>query len=239
MQIFIGTSGWNYPHWKYIFYPENLDQKEWLIYYANFFNAIELNVTFYRNIKENTFKKWYKITPKNFYFVAKGPRLITHIKRLKNTKKEVNLFFENVLLLKEKLTCILWQLPPKYKKNLKILENFLKIIKKYKIKGAFEFRNTSWFDKETYDLLKSYNFALCIIDSDCWQSIREITANFTYIRFHGKNGLYSGNYSIDYLKEYADFIKKINLDTFVFFNNDAYGYAIKNALDFKNLFKNN
>jgi len=231
-KIFVGTSGWNYEHWRGVFYPNDLPQSEWFEYYTKFFNAVELNVTFYRSIKKEVFKNWFKRSPKDFYFVVKGSRFITHIKKLKD-KNAVETFFDSCSELKYKLAGTLWQLPPGFKKNLMRLEAFLKNLKKFKIRNAFEFRNKTWFTKDTYDLLKDYNAGLCIADSSFWPKEKEITADFIYLRFHGKNGLYSGNYSDKELKEWAEFALSTGRDIFAFFNNDAFGFAVKNALKFK------
>jgi uncharacterized protein YecE (DUF72 family) len=235
-RLFVGTSGWNYPHWQDIFYPKGLKQSSWLEYYAKFFNVVELNVTFYRLVQKKTFQNWYKRTPEDFYFVAKGSRFITHIKKLKAAEESLGLFMDNVIELKEKLAAILWQLPPSFKKDLKRLESFLKLLKNSKIRQVFEFRHRSWFDKEVYDLLRQYNFCLGIADSDQWPCIKEVTTDFIYLRFHGRDGLYSGNYADKELKEWTAFAKQFEgKDIFTFFNNDAYGYALKNALKFREL----
>ena len=206
--IYIGTSGWHYPHWEGIFYPENLSQSRWLEHYVNFFDITELNVTFYRLVKKKVFENWYKRTPKKFHFVVKGSRFITHIKQLKNCKEPLDLFIQNAKRLREKLAVILWQLPPSYKKNLKILETFCKLVKKTKISQAFEFRNQTWFDREVYNLLKEYNFCLCIAHSGRFPCVKEITSDSVYLRFHGGTSLYSGNYSDRELKDWARFIKQ-------------------------------
>ncbi len=241
-RLFIGTSGWNYPNWaKGVFYPKGLSQSKWLQYYTKSFNCVELNVTFYRLVQKKTFQNWYRRTPKDFSFVAKGSRFITHIKKLKQAKDALNLFIDNVIELKEKLAAILWQLPPGFKKDLLRLESFLKLIKNSKIRQAFEFRNESWFDKEVYTLLKKYNACLCIAHSARFPCLREVTSNFLYLRFHGGESLYSSNYSDRELKEWVKFAKSFsasggrNKDIFAFFNNDTYGYAVKNALRFREL----
>jgi len=237
-RLFIGTSGWNYAHWSEgVFYPPGLSQNKWLQYYTDFFNSVELNVTFYRLVQKKTFQNWYKRTPRDFYFVAKGSRFITHIKKIKAVKEPLSLFIESAINLKEKLAAILWQLPPSLKKDLKRLETFLKLLKKTKIRQVFEFRNESWFDKETYALLKEYNTCLCIAHSNRFPCVKEVTADFLYLRFHGGESLYSSNYPDKELKEWADFVKGTKKDIFVFFNNDAYGYAVKDALRFRELLK--
>lgn len=235
-KLYIGTSGWNYAHWQAVFYPEGLSQNKRLEYYTQFFNSVELNVTFYRLVRKQIFENWYKRTPKGFYFVAKGSRFITHIKRLKDCRKPLKLFLDNVLGLKEKLICILWQLPPRFKRDLGRLEAFLELLKHLKTRQAFEFRNETWFDKETYALLKKYNVCLCIAHSPDFPCIKELTADFLYLRFHGGASLYASNYSDKELKEWANFAKKSKAkEILAFFNNDAYGYAVKNASTFKKL----
>lgn len=236
-RLFIGTSGWSYPHWKGVFYPEGLSQGKWLEHYTKFFNTVELNVTFYRLVQSKTFQNWHKRTPKDFCFVAKGSRFITHIKKLKGINEPLGLFIDRVSGLKEKLAIVLWQLPPSFKKDLKRLKSLLKLLKKTETAQVFEFRNDSWFDKEVYGLLKDYNACLCIAHSGRrFPCVKEITADFLYLRFHGGGSLYSSNYADKELKEWVAFAKKFkNKDIFAFFNNDAYGYAIKNALKFKKL----
>jgi uncharacterized protein YecE (DUF72 family) len=236
-KLFIGTSGWNYPHWADgVFYPVGVSQDKWLQYYTMNFNAVELNVTFYRLIRAKTFQNWHKRTPKNFYFVAKGSRFITHILKLNRVKASLNLFIENAVELKEKLAAILWQLPPGFKQDLKRLESFLKLLAKTKIRQVFEFRNASWFQKDAYSLLKKYNACLCIADSSRFPSVKEVTADFLYLRFHGRGSLYSCEYTDKELRGWAGFAKKFkNKDIFAFFNNDAEGFAVKNAMRFREL----
>jgi len=229
-----------YPHWQGVFYPRDLSQNKWLEHYVKFFNSVELNVTFYRLVQQKTFQNWYKRTPEDFHFVAKGSRFITHIKKLKDVRESLALFTDNVKLLKEKLAAVLWQLPPSLKIDLGRLEAFLKLVKRTRTRQAFEFRNQTWFDKEVYDLLKRYNGCLCIAHSDRFPCVKEITADFIYLRFHGGESLYSSDYADKELKEWADFAKQWSKtgkkkNILAFFNNDAYGYAVNNAQRFREL----
>src|SRR5262245_51512212 len=111
MGLYVGTSGWNYKHWKDIFYPAKLPSSKWLEYYARHFNTVELNVTFYRLVSKKTFELWRKETPADFYFVVKGSRYITHLKRLLTPASALNVFLRNIAGLKEKLLAVLWQFP--------------------------------------------------------------------------------------------------------------------------------
>jgi uncharacterized protein YecE (DUF72 family) len=237
-RIFIGTSGYSYPHWKGVFYPQDLPQNKWLEYYCKFFNTVELNVTFYRLPQKAVFKSWYKRTPKEFYFVVKGSRFITHVKKLADVKEPLSQFFEFAKELKEKLAVVLWQLPPSMTVNLKKLESFCHFLQEQKMRQTFEFRNPSWFKQDVYDILKKYNFSLCLAHSPRWPLEEIITSDFAYLRFHGGESLYGSDYSDRELKDWAKKAKawlKDGLDFYAYFNNDAQGFAIKNALKVKEL----
>lgn len=238
-RLFIGTSGWNYPQWKGLFYPENLSAGKWLEYYSQFFNAVELNVTFYQLVRKSTFENWHRRTAEDFHFIVKGSRFITHIKRLKGVGEPLKLLLSNASGLKEKLTAILWQFPPSFKKDLKRFETFCQMLAKTGIKQVLEFRNQSWFDKETYALLKKYNHCLCIAHSGGrYPCVKEITSDFLYLRFHGGESLYASDYPLEELKVWADFARRSQCrDIFGFFNNDVHGYAIKNAKEFRELLR--
>jgi uncharacterized protein YecE (DUF72 family) len=237
--IYVGTSGWNYPHWKGIFYPQNLATARWLEYYVKFFNCVELNVTFYRLLRKKVFENWHARTPRGFHFIVKGSRFITHIKKIKGVKQPLDLLIDNACGLKQKLALILWQFPPSFKKDIKRLEAFLKLLKKRRLRHCFEFRNETWFNEQVYDLLREYNFCLCIAHSPRFPCHRIVTADFIYLRFHGGESLYSSNYSDRELKGWAKFASefKTKKDIFAFFNNDARGFAVKNALRFRELLK--
>ena len=228
-KIWIGTSGWSYLHWRKIFYPENLSYHRWLEYYAQFFDTVELNASFYHLPSNKTFQNWAKKTPENFLFSVKASRFITHIKKLTNCKRAWHNFYKNAQGLGKKLGPILFQLPPSFKQNLKRLENFLKILPQ-KEKYAFEFRHQSWFEKNTFLLLKKYKVALCIAHSPRFPLSLEKTASFVYLRFHGGQTLYGSKYPEKELKEWA---QKINhwpkKEIFIYFNNDFHGYAVQNA----------
>lgn len=234
--LFIGTSGWNYPHWRNVFYPSELKQSDWLQYYTQFFNCVELNVTFYRLVEKITFENWRKKTPEDFYFIAKGSRFITHIKRLKSVKESLDLFFNNARGLQDKLAAVLWQLPPSFKKDIGRIELFLKLFKKTRIRQVFEFRNESWFDRETFSLLREYSACLCIAHSNRFPCVKEVTADFLYLRFHGGESLYGSDYSRQELKEWVEFSRSVKVKKiFAFFNNDYNGYAVRNAQQFREL----
>jgi len=244
VKFYIGTSGYSYGHWKNgVFYPPGLKDNQMLEFYAQHFNTVELNVTFYRMVGEGVFKSWYKRTPKDFKFVVKGTRIITHLKKLKDYEDTLNLFMNLVSNLKEKLSLILWQFPPSFRYDEGKLLPFMKRLKKglaSKYLHAFEFRHRSCFNEELYELLRRFNYCLCIADSPRWPLEEVITADFLYLRFHGGRILYGSEYSEEELKQWAKKVRKwlkeheIKL-VFAYFNNDAYGFAVKNAFTFRNL----
>ncbi|MBL7155006.1 MAG: DUF72 domain-containing protein [Candidatus Portnoybacteria bacterium] len=238
-KLYIGTSGFSYLHWeKGVFYPNGLVKAKQLEYYTEYFQTVELNNPFYHLPLAKTFQKWYQRTPSNFIFAVKASRYISHIKKLKGCGQAWRLFISRAEKLKEKLGPILFQLPPSWQVNAKRLEVFLKILPQ-KHQYSFEFRHQSWFCQEIYQLLKKYNVALCLADSPQWPYQEEITADFIYLRLHGRHSLYSSKYTNQELKKWAVKIKKWlkNRDVYVYFNNDANGYAVKNAQTLKKLLK--
>lgn len=234
---YIGTSGYGYSHWKGVFYPEELPYREFFSYYTKFFDTVELNNTFYHIPRESTIEKWDKGSPENFIFSIKANKSITHIKRLKNAENSLKLFESRIAALQEKIGVILFQLPPSFKKDLSLLKDFLTMLNP-KWKYTFEFRHKSWFTDETYSILKEKNIALCISDTPRYPYEEVITANYTYIRLHGHTVLYASDYSNEALGEYAEKIRKWNekgITAYVYFDNDYYGYAVKNALYLKKI----
>ena len=234
-KLYIGTSGWVYSHWQGIFYPKSLPSKNKLKYFSKHFKTTEINYSFYHLPRFSTYQNWHSQTPEDFLFSVKASRFITHIKRLKGVKTAWKTFLENTLHLKEKLGPILFQFPPSFKatkENIKRLEDFLRLITKNKLRYAFEFRHKTWYEKKVYKLLKKYRVALVIADSPRYPRADVITANFVYIRMHGSKVMFSSNYTKKELKDLSQTIRKWlkqRKDVFVYFNNDAYGYAIKNA----------
>ncbi len=242
-RFFLGTSGYSYPHWSGgVFYPPGMPQNKWLEYYSEHFGSVELNVTFYRLPMEKTFDNWYKRTPEDFRFVVKGSKYITHTKLLKDCKEPVERFFEHVERLGEKLGAVLWQLRPKHSIDCNRLEDFFGLLKERpvtnSVRHVFEFRHVTWFTEETYELLRRYGFGLCIAHSDRWPVREEVTADFIYLRFHGGVALYSSCYTDEELKVWATKTKKWlaeGKDVYAYFNNDALGYATKNAHTFREM----
>jgi uncharacterized protein YecE (DUF72 family) len=229
--VHIGTSGWSYSHWAGRFYPADLKNNYWLNYYSKEFNTVEINSSFYHLPKPQTFINWKKNTGADFLFSVKVSRYITHIKRLIDCREALDRLLAAAKELGEKLGPFLFQLPPNLNEDRPRLENFLKILPK-EYKFAFEFRNESWFTQDIYNLLKDTGYAVVISSSPRFPYREEITADFCYIRMHGPGNLYCSCYLRDELEKIALLIKKNlkkNIENYVYFNNDAQGYAVENA----------
>lgn len=237
-RLLIGTSGYSYKHWKGGFYPPDLSQARWLEFYCQHFDTVELNVTFYRLPKQETFEGWHRRTPSHFLFAAKGSRFITHIKRLKDCGEPVRAYRENAAGLGDKLVCVLWQLPPMFLFDGERLREFCQLLQDElpEKRHTFEFRHESWFKEECYEILSVHGFALCIPVSPDYPRVEEMTAPFTYIRFHGSASRRNSCYTDEELRGWAVKVKKwLKVrDIYVYFNNDISGFAIDNA---KNLRK--
>ena len=242
MQKFLGCSGFQYKDWKGIFYPEDITKKQWLSYYASVFNSVEINSTFYNFPKEETIKHWYNETPANFQFTFKGSKYITHQKKLKRDEKleeSVSSFFERASVLQEKTGCILWQFPPSLHRNDEKLKNFCELLSK-DFKQVIEFRHSSWFEEEVYDILRNYNVILCLVSAPINLPQPEIkTSDTTYIRFHGKTTWYDYDYSHEELNAWKNTIEKLApKEVYAYFNNDMHGYGPKNCQYLQEQLKN-
>jgi uncharacterized protein YecE (DUF72 family) len=236
-KLFIGTSGWSYAHWAGTFYPMEITKARWLKYYCYHFATVEINSSFYRLPRETTFQKWRESVPGNFVFAVKASRYITHIKKLNEPVKSTELFLTRARFLGSKLGPMLFQIPPGLKVKLDRLEQILRSRPKG-LSYCFEFRHTSWFCREVYDLLRQYNSALCIADSPKFPLVIQRTADFSYFRLHGSTILYGSRYSSEELKVWAERIERFldeDADVYVYFDNDAEGYAVMNALELSSL----
>lgn len=229
--VHIGTSGWHYKHWVGGFYPPRFPPAKMLAWYAREFHTVEINNSFYRLPEAKTFEQWSKIVPAGFLFAVKASRFLTHIKRLKDPEDPIKLFFSRAKHLGIHLGPVLFQLPPKWKADIRRLEEFLAVLPRRQ-QYVIEFRDESWYKQEIYELLQRHNVALCLHDWASARWSRELTANFTYIRFHGTNGKYAGNYPDHLLQEWSEQIQSWCgqlKEVFAYFNNDVGGHAIHNA----------
>ncbi len=227
----VGTSGWHYQHWRGTFYPSDLASAKMFGWYARHFSTVELNNSFYRLPTEQAVVGWRSRAPAGFTFAVKASRFITHMKKLKDPETAVQTFFDRMLLLKEKLGPVLFQLPPGWSANPSRLQDFLEAIPR-SYHYVFEFRDESWHTPGIYRILSLYNAALCIHD---WRTIHgpaQLTADFTYVRMHGPSGSYQGSYDIGTLETWARRIESWSSALsaiYIYFNNDVGGHAVYNA----------
>lgn len=181
MNLWIGTSGFQYPEWKGTFYPEDLPAAKMLPFYAERFSSTEVNYTFRRIPSAKTIEGWSKTTPEKFKFSLKAPQKVTHFAKLRNCADTLRYFHQVTSGLGEKLGAVLFQLPPSFKKDAPLLGSFLDEVPDG-MRAAFEFRHASWFDDAVFALLKKRNTALCIADSAKLSTPVVATADYGYFR---------------------------------------------------------
>jgi uncharacterized protein YecE (DUF72 family) len=228
----VGTSGYQYDEWRGRFYPRDLPRSAWFSYYAQHFDAVELNTTFYRLPEIATFERWRDAAPRGFCYALKFSRYGTHIKRLKDAAGTIRLFVERARRLERSLGPILVQLPPRWHVNPDRLAAFLEAAPKQH-RWAIEFRDPSWLCDEIYALLREHRIALCVHDL-IQRHPRVRTTDWVYLRFHGEH--YSGSYSPQALSAAAGRIRAHladGHDVYAFFNNDIGGHAVRNAADLR------
>jgi uncharacterized protein YecE (DUF72 family) len=233
--IRIGCSGWNYTHWRGgVFYPPRLPQRDWLRHYAKHFDTVEINSTFYRLPQPRVVARWVESTPSSFCFAVKVSRYLTHIKRLTEVDEHLTLLYDRIepLLHSPKAGPLLWQLPPNFRFDSARLAAALADLDSRR-RHAFEFRHPSWFREETYSLLREHGAALVIADRSEVHGFQtdEVTADFTFVRFHAGTRGRNGNYSRSELDAWAERLARWSdeIDVYAYFNNDWEGYAVRNA----------
>jgi uncharacterized protein YecE (DUF72 family) len=236
--VHIGCSGWNYKDWRERFYPKRLPARRWLEHYAEHFDTVEVNNTFYRLPTLSAVEGWVNQSPPDFVFTVKASRYLTHIKRLTDLDQGVQRYYERIqpLIDANKLGPVLWQLPGNFQRDDDRLRTALKALPKGR--HCFEFRHPSWFVDEVYALLRKRRVALVIGDHPerPFQSY-EMTASWTLVRFHYGHRGRNGNYSARELDKWAERIGAWHEHTevFAYFNNDWSAYAVENALALKRL----
>jgi len=233
--IYIGTSGWCYTHWRHRFYPRTLPVNEYLRFYTRHFAVTEINTTFYQQPEARIVHKWRKSVPSSFVFCPKMYRGITHEHKLLQPEKTLPPFFASIAPLKDQAGPILIQLPPSLDFQPAVAENFFRILQTWygAYTYALEIRHSSWLQQEAIDMLKDYGIGFVIAASgNKWPSAEIITSKHVYARFHGPDGSYGSCYTDDVLTAYAARIQAWAGEghtTWSFFNNDGNGYAVQNA----------
>src|SRR5262245_7116627 len=231
--VHIGCSGWNYRDWRGPIYPDGLPARRWLERYAELFDTVEVNSTFYRLPSQSAVEGWVDQTPPGFVMAVKASRYLTHVKRLREMERGAARYFEAIgpLAASPKLGPVLWQLPANFKRDDERLGEALQQLQTGR--HCFEFRHPSWFAPEVYELERRHRAALVIGDDPerPFRS-REITADWTYVRFHRGNRGRRGNYSERELEKWKSRIAawRADIEVFAYFNNDWEAFAPRNAM---------
>ena len=183
--VHVGTSGYSYPEWRGTFYPERFPPARMLAHYAERFHTVELNNTFYRMPTAKTIAAWDQDTPPGFVFALKVPRRITHIARLRDVDRPFRYLLDTVGALGLKLGPLLLQLPPTLRKDAARLGDCLALVPPG-VRMAVEFRHASWLDDGVYGILRAWNVALCVADTEAGTTPVVVTADFGYLRFRDR-----------------------------------------------------
>ncbi|MFQ6047576.1 MAG: DUF72 domain-containing protein [Gemmatimonadales bacterium] len=234
--IHLGTSGWTYDDWTGPFYPENVKGPERLSFYAERFDTVEVNATFYRLPFRGMITGWNRRLPPEFHLVLKGPRSVTHLKKLRDCDNALTAFLDRVAELRT-LKVILWQLPPSLHKDPERLDRFLSALPET-VRHAVEFRHESWWDGDTREVLSRNRAAFVAISHPKLPDTLVPTTDVLYLRFHGLGRrLYDYDYSRE---ELLDWVQKVKphlrgRELYAFFNNDVGARAPLNAATFRRL----
>lgn len=234
--VHIGCSGWQYRHWRGSFYPQALPLAQWLPYYAERFNTVEVNNTFYRLPEAETFAAWRARAPARFVYAVKASRFLTHMKKLKDPQEPLRRFFTRARRLGPALGPVLYQLPPRFDLNLERLDQFLEALPDTH-QHVLEVRDPRWYVDAVYERLSARGVALCLHDMPGSATERLVTAPFVYTRFHGPVR-YGGSYSDRTLERWAAwFTARANegCAVYSYFNNDVGGHAPHDAVRLREL----
>ncbi len=239
MAIHIGTSGWSYDHWGGVLYPPGAPAGARLGYYTQAFQTVELNSSFYHWPRVATFRSWHRRLPAAFKFSVKAPRGLTHAKRLYAPEVWVNRIAACWHELGDKRAVLLVQLAPDHPRDDARLEYFLGLLPRW-IRTSVELRHPSWNDERVFSTLAHYQVAYCVMSGAQLPCVLRATAPFVYVRLHGPdaNQLYAGSYSNADLAWWADRLHEwgaAGKEVFVYFNNDGYGNAVRNAITLRRL----
>jgi uncharacterized protein YecE (DUF72 family) len=227
----IGTSGWEYDHWRGAFYPYDLPKHRWLEHYAARFDTVELNATFYRLLPADTFGRWGARVPQSFRFAVKASRYLTHLRRLNQPEEPLERLWTRARRLAGRLGPMLYQLPPRWQPDPERLEAFLRSVPRIEDQ-AVEFRDRRWYRRDILALLDGAGVALCIHDMPGSTSAPTAVGPFVYLRFHGAGTRYGGRYPDASIAAWADRIAEWvdeGRPVWAYFNNDLGGQAILDA----------
>lgn len=245
LEWYLGTMGFSYKDWEGVFYPPGLKQRDYLAHYSRFFNAVEVDSTFYGTPRADTVKRWGQMTPADFVLCLKMPRIITHELRLADAEEEVEAFLETARLLGEKLGPILIQFPPDFARDqIGVLAAFLRGLP-HDVGYAVEFRHRSWHATATGMLLQKHGVAWVSTEYQYMPQRVYVTADFVYVRWIGRHGTYETH---DHeredkgprLQEWLEDIRSRQEEegfgaVYGFFNNDYAGFSPATCQTFKGL----
>ena len=235
--VHVGCSGWVYKHWRGIFYPEGLPQKLWFARYAEEFDTVEINASFYRLPLPSTFEAWREKAPEGFRYAVKVNRFITHMKKLIDCEEATDNFIALARPLGETLGPLLYQLPPNLHYNPERLETFLKRLPA-DLEHVVEFRHRSWYEDDILALLDEYGVGFVAHDLLGLASPRWASGRTAYVRFHGTAGKYWGRYTDAALLEWTEWILaqvRAGRSVWCYFNNDIHGHALDDARTLKSM----
>jgi uncharacterized protein YecE (DUF72 family) len=234
-RIHVGTSGWSYKHWRELYYPRRLPASRWLRFYAQDFAVTEINASFYRLPSEETVLNWMNEVPRGFVFCPKMSRYLSHMKKLHDPEEPLERFFSVFEPMKKMLGPVLIQLPPFFKFNYDLVNDFYVLLKKTYRAYAFvmEVRHESWMKEDSFTLMAKYDIGFVISQSGSGFPYSEmVTSRHIYIRFHGPGALYASSYPDEMLDEFAQKFQtwaRQGHEVWAFFNNDIHGYAVQDA----------
>lgn len=230
-RVRIGTSGWEYGHWRGGFYPRELPRDRWLEFYAARFDTVELNASFYRLPEAGTFERWAQRVPPDFRFAVKASRYLTHVRRLRDPEEPLDRLRTRVTRLGDRTGPILYQLPPRWRPNPERLERFLGAIAGERDQ-VIEFRDARWYQPPILAMIERAGASLCLHDMAGSATAPNPVGPLVYLRFHGAGERYGGSYSPQRLAAWADRMAGWvgeGRSVWAYFNNDLGGHAVTNA----------
>jgi uncharacterized protein YecE (DUF72 family) len=233
----VGCSGWQYKHWRGDFYPAEVPQTRWFEHYAETFDTVEINNSFYRLPERATFAAWARRAPPGFEFAIKASRFLTHMKKLKDPEEPIARLFSRMRALGGRLGPVLYQLPPGWKADVDRFAHFLAALPR-RARHVVEFRDPSWYAPEVLALMERYRVALCLHDMAGSATVRARVGPFVYVRFHGAGTKYGGAYPAERLAGWAGWLnaqRDQGCDVYAYFNNDIGGHAPRDAVTLRRM----
>jgi uncharacterized protein YecE (DUF72 family) len=231
-RIYVGTSGWSYPGWRQ--HIPGVSLKDRLAHLARLLDAVEVNGSHYIQIARETYRAWAAQTPPDFRFAVKGHRYVTHYKRLLDCGDSVRRLRDQARGLGDKLAVVVWQLPAHFRRDDARLDDFLRALRSWRgTRHAIELRHASWFDEQVRGRLEAAGVASCLSDAPDFPMWEAVTTDLVYVRLHGHTRKYASSYSRASLVRWAERAHawtREGRDVHIYFDNDAEGAAVRNAL---------